>query len=452
MKDLADRHPNKVTLSDIGKTTQGRDIPVLYFGTPNDKKKIRVWIQAGLHGNEPAGPEATCMLADYLLNTPEGTELLKKVSLALVPVANTDGYAMQSRKSGSGYDLNRDQSKLADPVTLLLKKAYKEWNPEIALDIHEFNPFRKEFELLRGTKAATAADVLFLPSGHLNIPAGIRTLSNGLFREEAEKTLEANDYHSGFYFTPSVRNDSLYAMKDAKSPQSSSTFQGLTNAVSLFIEIRGIGLGKACFARRAECSFLVSRSLLETAALHSKEVRSEIRKAVKETCSGKSDISITFQSARTELPVTFIDLTKNERFTESLPTFDALQLKAELVRKRPKAYILPDTCRMQADKLRALGIEVEEIGKPFTATVEKYMVTGYKKATKEWEKIYPVTVSTRMIKEKKNFPAGCFIIRLSQKNANLAVTLLEPESVNGFVNFEVVHTELGKELPIYRKN
>lgn len=98
--------------------------------------------------------------------------------------------------------------------------------------------------MLRGTKAATAADVLFLPSGHLNIPAGIRTLSNGLFREEAEKTLEANDYHSGFYFTPSVRNDSLYAMKDAKSPQSSSTFQGLTNAVSLFIEIRGIGLGK----------------------------------------------------------------------------------------------------------------------------------------------------------------------------------------------------------------
>ena len=51
--------------------------------------------QAGLHGNEPAGPEAACMLADYLLNTPEGAERLKKVSLALVPIANTDGYAMQ---------------------------------------------------------------------------------------------------------------------------------------------------------------------------------------------------------------------------------------------------------------------------------------------------------------------------------------------------------------------
>jgi hypothetical protein len=450
LRDLADRYPGKVTLSIIGKTPQGREIPVLYFGSPKENEKIRIWIQAGLHGNEPAGPEAACLLADYLLHTPEGDALLKEVSLALVPVANTDGYAMQNRKSGNGYDLNRDQSKLSDPVTLLLKEAYREWNPGIALDIHEFNPVRQEFESLRGTKAAIAADVLFLPSGHLNIPHGIRTLSNGLFREEAEKALEACGYRSGFYFTPSIRNDSLYAVKDAKSPQSSSTFQGLTNAVSLFIEIRGIGLDRTCFARRAECGFLVSRSLLQTAASHSEEVKSSIRKSVRETCGGKDDIYVTFEPARTELPVSFIDFTGNERFTQSLPTLDALRLKAGLVRKRPKAYILPDTCLMQAEKLRTLGIEVERVDKPFTTIVEKYLVTGYGKDTREWEKIYPVTVSTRVVKEKKSFPAGCFIVRLSQKNANLAVTLLEPESANGFVNFNVIHTELGKELPVYR--
>lgn len=457
LQALADKHPDKVTLSSIGETPQGRKIPILYFGTPPKDKKLRVWIQAGLHGNEPAGPEAACLLADYLLHTPEGAELLEKVSLALIPVTNTDGYAMQNRQSGSGFDLNRDQSKLSDPVSLLLKEAYRNWNPEIALDIHEFNPFRKEFGLLRGTKTAartsivTAADVLFLPSGHLNISDGIRQLSNGIFREEAEKALTTHGYNSGFYFTPSIRNDSLYAIKDAKSPQSSSTFHGLTNAVSLFIEIRGIGLGRTSFARRAECGFLVSRSLLQTAALHSKEIRKTIRKSVKETLTGNKDIYVTFQPTRTALPVSFIDLSRNERFTETLPTLDALQLKADLVRKRPEAYILPDTCLMQAEKLRALGIEVEQSGKPFTATVEKYIVTEYKKADKKWEKIYPVTISTRLIKEKKSFPAGCFMIRLSQKNANLAVTLLEPESVNGFVNFGIIRTEAGKELPVYRQ-
>lgn len=450
LQELAKKHPDKVRMSHIGKTPQNRDIPVLYFGGAKENEKTRVWIQAGLHGNEPAGPEAACLLTDYLLNTPEGSTLLKKVSLALIPIANPDGYAMQSRKSGSGYDLNRDQSKLSDPVTFLLKEAYKEWSPEIALDIHEFNPLRKEFEFLHGTKVATAADVLFLPSGHLNISAGIRMLSNGLFREEAEKELKAHGYRSGFYFTPNIKNDSLYAVKGGKNPQSSSTFQGLTNAISLFIEIRGIGLGRTCFARRAECGFLVSRSLLQTAAVHSKKIRRSIQKSIKETYNGKNDIYITFQPTRTELPVSFIDFTNNECFTEVLPAFDALQLKADLVRKRPKAYILPNSSHIQVEKLRALGVEVDVIDKPFTANVEKYIVTAYNKAATEWENIYPVTVSTRTLKEEKSFLAGCFIIRLAQKNANLAVTLLEPESANGFVNFNVIPAELGEELPIYR--
>lgn len=450
LQALAEKHPDKVTMASAGKTPQGRDIPVLYFGNLEEKEKIRIWIQAGLHGNEPAGPEAACLLADYLLKTAEGEALLHKVALALVPVANADGYALQNRRSGSDYDLNRDQSKLADPVTLLLKEAYRNWNPEIALDVHEFNPIRKEFKLLRGTRAATAADVLFLPSGHLNIPVRLRELSDGLFRSEAEKALKAGGYQSGFYFTPSIRNDSLYALKAARSPQSSSTFQALGNAISLFIEIRGIGLGRTSFARRTECGFLVARSLLQTAAGHSEEIRNCVQKAIRETSRGKGDIYVTFHPARTQLPVEFIDFATNERFTQTLPTLDALRLIPDLVRKRPKAYILPDTCHVQAEKLRALGIEVERAPKPFAAKVEKYRVGECKRASKEWEKIYPVRVSTRLVKEKRQFPAGSYVIRLSQKNGNLAATLLEPESANGFIHFNVIGADAGKELPLYR--
>lgn len=444
-------YPNKVITSSIGKTPQGKDIPILYFGDRNDSKKIKVWMQAGLHGNEPAGPEVTCLLINYLLHTYEGDTLLKKISLALIPIANPDGYALQNRRSGSGYDLNRDQSKLADPVSLLIKRAYTDWNPEIALDIHEFNPIRKEFVKLRGTESATAGDVLFLSSGHLNIPIELRQLSNGLFRKEAEKTLEDNGYTSGFYFTPHISHDSIYITKDAKSPQSSSTFQALTNTISLFIEIRGIGLGRTSFARRSECGFLIARSILQTAAQHQKKVRSTIRKAIKETCAGKKEIYVTFHPTLTKYPISFIDFTKNERFERELPTLDAMQLKPILVRKRPKAYILPDTCRIQIEKLRALGIQVKQTDKPFTATVEKYIVTQYQQQNQEWEKIHPVTVSTKLIKEKKSFPAGSYLLPLSQKNANLAVSLLEPESANGFINFRVIETFAGQELPIYRK-
>lgn len=450
LQALAAKYPDKLTLTSLGTTPKGTSIPILYFTNGQNKKKIKIWIQAGLHGNEPAGSEAACLLAHYLLQTAEGSKLLEKISLALIPVANTDGFAFQERKSGSGFDLNRDQSKLSDPVTLLLKKAYLQWSPDIALDIHEFNPIRKEYNLLRGHKAAVADDVLFLPSGHLNVANGIRNLSNGLFRSEAEQVLKDNGYTSSFYFTPTIKNDTLYAVKDAKSPQSSSTFQALTNTISLFIEIRGINLGRTSFTRRTECGFLVARSILETAATHHEKVKAIIHKALKETYTAKKPVFVTAHAPLTEYPISLIDLEKNERFTKSIPTFDAMQLQPDIVRERPKAYILADTCSKQVEKLKLLGIKVEQTRKPSTIKVQKYIISGRKVDNKEWERIYPVKVSTRLEEEKKSFPAGCYLIPTAQKNGNLAVTLLEPESENGFVHFRVIEARDGKELPIYR--
>ncbi|WP_321333912.1 M14 family metallopeptidase [uncultured Bacteroides sp.] len=448
---LADSHPDKVKLEIMGRTPEGKEVYALYFGTGKNRKKVKVWIQAGLHGNEPAGPEAACILAEYLLNTSEGASFLKEVDLALVPVANPDGYALQHRQSGSGLDLNRDQTKLMDPVSCFLKKNYADWNPEIALDIHEFNPIRKEFALLRGNDTSIASDVLFLLSGHLNVPIGLRNISNGLFRQEAEKALKENGYSSGFYFTPIVKNGVIYAVKDAQNPQSSSTSQALSNAISLFIEIRGVGLGRDSFNRRAESGFLVARSLLQTACEHQREVKKVVHEAIKETCADKDNIYVTFQAKQTEYPVAFLDIVKKERFTQSLPTFDALQLQPILIRKRPRSYILSDSCLVEVEKLRILGIKVERAKKSFTALVQKYIVTECKRSDKKWEKINPTKVSTQLKEEKKSFPVGSFIVDLSQKNANLAVSLLEPESANGFISFGVTKAKPNQELPVYRR-
>ena len=115
--------------------------------------------------------------------------MLNHIAVALVPIANVDGYAIQQRRSADGYDLNRDQSKLEDAVTLLLKQSYQQWNPDVALDIHNIHLYVVSFNLLRGVPTANAADVLFLPTGHLNAPLALRTLSEELFRREAEVVL-----------------------------------------------------------------------------------------------------------------------------------------------------------------------------------------------------------------------------------------------------------------------
>lgn len=450
LRQLVACFPDRASMEEVGATGQGRSISVLYLGAP-DKKKVKVWIQAALHGNEPAGAEAVCMLVRYLLCEEEGRELLNQVAVALVPVANVDGYAIQQRRSGDGYDLNRDQSKLEDPVTWLLKQAYCRWSPDVALDIHEYNPLRQEFGLLRGTSVANASDVLFLPTGHLNVPVALRSLSETLFRYEAEAALDRAGYTSGFYFTPRVADDgSLLLAKDAKSPQSSSTFQALTGAVSLFIEIRGIGLGPDCFARRSECGFLVARQTLATAARHRVLVKRMIAQARKRTLKADEPIYVTFSSDTVRHTASFIDYEKKELFKAELPTIDAMRMKPRLTRVRPKAYWLDASCAEAVCKLQALGISVEQVTRVRRVKAERYKVIHLERAEKEWEGIRPVNVETAVREEDVELPLGSWLVPLSQPMGNLAATLLEPESACGFVNFCVIPVEKGKDLLVGR--
>lgn len=446
---MAAEHPHTLRVAELGETPEGRRLFKVDIGE-RSKEKLHLWIQGALHGNEPAGPEAIRRLTQWLLTTPEGRQALSQVSLTVVPIANMDGYARQQRASGSGLDLNRDQSKLNDPVSLLLKQAYAHTSPDVALDIHEYRPLRREFERLGSGRPAHACDVLFLPSGHLNIPSALRTLGEGLFTTEARKVLQQQGYSYGPYFTPALINDTLFAVKGGKSPQSSSTFQALGGAVSLFIEIRGIGLGPETFERRSQCGFLIARNVVQTAATHRQTIGKQLRRVRKNIVKGKAPLYVTFAPDTLQHSYSFVRTDTGERFTATLPTADAMQLQPRLVRPRPRAYLLTASCRQAVDKLKAMGVEVTILTRPLRAKAEQYQVTRLRRQTKCWEGIHRLSLSTSLQPAAREFGPGDYLVRLNQPMGNLIGTLLEPESECGFVPFGVIPATEGEVLPIYR--
>ncbi len=451
LQTLTKLYPGKAHLSSVGKTPEGLELPILYFGNGKDTQKIKIWIQSGLHGNEPAGPEVVCMLASYLMQSPEGAEWLKQADIALLPIANPYGYSVQSRYSGGGLDLNRDQTKLADPVSVLLKKTYAKWDPEIALDIHEYRPTRPEYATLDdGQPAESDYDVLFLASGHPNIADTLREMTIRLFQPKVQQALAQQGYSSGFYFTPRLINDFLYIVKDGKSPQSSSTWQGLANAVSLFMEIKGIGMGKDLLDKRTDCGFIAVQNILRTACNQRKAIKAGVAQAIKETLRADRPITVTFDASTRQYPIRFIGTHTGRRFTKNLTALDALYPQPTLTRERPKAYLLRADCQEVAAKLRIFGIQMDTLTTPLTCLTEKYIVEHYQQANHLWEQIHPVTVCTRLVNEVRTIPTGSIIVPLHQKAGNLIVSLLEPESANGFVSFGVIDTGLNQTLPYYR--
>ena len=141
----------------IGKSVEGRDIHVITVG----KGDLKLLAICRLHGNEPAPTNAALLFAYNLLTKRRFLDtylgdVLDKVSVTLVPLANPDGaeeyYARfsrtpepswmhafeEARVNAEGYDLNRDWLFLEQPETQALHMLVNELQPAAILDMHEF--------------------------------------------------------------------------------------------------------------------------------------------------------------------------------------------------------------------------------------------------------------------------------------------------------------------------
>lgn len=98
------------TLRIIGKSSNGREIPVLEFRHPikTTQKRvlepIRIFVNALHHGNERMSYEVAMALAHNLAlhGPPYGTEIV------IGPVINPDGFILGTRSDSKGRDPNRD--------------------------------------------------------------------------------------------------------------------------------------------------------------------------------------------------------------------------------------------------------------------------------------------------------------------------------------------------------
>ena len=117
-------YPELVSSNFIGESQKGKKIPILHISKNSnyDIKKLRVWMQGGLHGNEPASTESLLYLIHLILEDPDYKYLLDKIDLVILPMANIDGFLKNDRYAANGLDLNRDHTKIMAPETRASKR------------------------------------------------------------------------------------------------------------------------------------------------------------------------------------------------------------------------------------------------------------------------------------------------------------------------------------------
>lgn len=242
---------NPVTIDTIGRTAEDRPLHQLVLGagaTPNGLPRTMptVMVLGSQHGNEPAGREASLKLLRDLafadLSAPENAglaRLLADQTIIVVPSANPDGRAANSRGNSRGTDINRDHLDLSTEEARAFADVVLEWEPFMALDLHEYGP---------SVPVLYDDDLLYLWPRNLNVDEAVRTMARTCCEQYIKVDGEAAGYTADEYglykVGPNIGpiqtglNDNRVALQQAGGPDEGicRNAMGLRHTLGILVE------------------------------------------------------------------------------------------------------------------------------------------------------------------------------------------------------------------------
>ncbi|PQD97096.1 peptidase [Pradoshia eiseniae] len=445
----------------IGKSLEGKEIPMIIFSKnpdniKKDKKKPLIWVQGQIHGNEPAAGESNLVLAQMIAEGKLGN-VLDKANIIIVPRINPDGSYYFKRFIATDMDANRDYMKVEYPEVRTVYKAINEYQPDVVLDTHEYTVNSSLLTKYGEEGSIASYDVLISSAKNLNIPEDLRKTSDKLLLPDVQKALKKEKLSFHDYYTLSSSNGKLVAEEGSTETRIGRNALGLKNTFTYLIETRGINIGRADFERRVFAQVTAQTNFIKSAIKNADKVKRTVEEARKTVVNkGKNandNDKIVIMSENKLVPdqeLTVVDLAKAYKVDIPIDWKSSSDAYPTLERERPTAYILPPAYHSIADKLKVLGVKVEKLKKSSSLSVESYKVTENEVSTQLESGHYTNKVKTEVSTKKKTFPAGSYVFKMDQPNANYIALALEPEGVDSYVTFNFIPVEKGDEIPVYR--
>jgi len=462
IKELERRSP-LIRVERLCVSTEGRDVPLIILGNPlpaspqalrRDKRGV-IYIQANIHAGEVEGKEASLMLARDIVLA-EKPSYLDRLVILIAPIFNADGNDKISpenrrhqpgpeqgvgvRPNGQNLDLNRDSMKLESPeLQGLVENVLVRWDPLLLVDCHTTNGSYHE-ELVTYSWGVN-------PNGD----SGIIAYQRDKMMPEIETILEQK------YKTLAVGYGSFRDYKDPEKgwetlepqPRYVTNYIGLRNRLSILDE----NYVYADFKTRVMGNYSFLQAILDYCYAHLEEITGLVAEADKKTVlkglnpSEKDVFSVEFDLKPLKNPVTvhayeveIVEQGQGQRpqvrktdqvKTHTIPYFSDYTGKRGV--RFPYAYILGAPDQEIVAKLLQHGVVVEKLTEAVTLEVESFKLKEIKASEIAFQGHHLNQVKGDYITEKREFPAGTFLVPTAQPLGNLTACLLEPESDDGLV-------------------
>jgi len=449
------RESRHVRVKSLGRSTLGRDIPLLYVTQEglDDPAAIGrlgrpvIWLIGQQHGNEPAGGEAMLAVA-AALSSGELEALLGQLSVVIVPRGNVDGAAADRRDLASGADPNRDHLLLSQPEVRALHVAMRALPPDVVVDHHEFSVawrWVEKFGALQGP------DVTILEATHPAVPRPLTDIAHSLYRPALEAAMARHGLSSHDYVTTNADRTDRSVSLGGNAPGIARNTFGLRGSVSYLIETRGVGIGLQSYQRRVATHYLLAKAVLEASAADPASLRNRIDGARAAAAVGPLELVVSHRLGERPIVLPLIDPKSGAPKPTDVILADSRKVEPTELRRRPLGYLVLRGARPVAERLVLNQVLVCEVAAPARLEVEFYRVTRVK-ARASRESINPdqsmqVAVSGKTVE----VPIGALWVPMEQAAAGIVAAALEPDSPGSYLGVGVIPmADDETEAPLYR--
>ena len=192
-------------------------------------------------------------------------------------------------------------------------------------------------------------------------------------------------------------------------------------------------------------------SILNIAHDNADQVRETIETAVQDFIDGDAEIVITDSQPSENRTFTMVDIRNGSLVQAPIEFLSSTPALANFTRPKPEAYLIPKDWETVVDRLRVMGVELEELKEEYHGTVQAYNITTSELDGEYYEGTVLNTVTTSFYETEVALPAGSWRVSTRQKNAAQAFVTLEPESEVSYVSFGIIPVSAGWEYPIFRE-